>query len=110
MAEVSYASENCSWPARSSNVITLAAPRLQSQTAQIWVISTGFPPVGKDHEGDPTSNAGRGSFPRRHSALMHCAARLRHIAGTQWGAKRYLNIDLLKGQEVEQWHSMAEAI
>jgi len=51
-----------------------------------------------------------GAFPDGHSALMLCAARLRHIAGTQWGAKRYLNIDLLKEQEVEQRHSMAEAI
>jgi transposase-like protein len=42
-----------------------------------------------------------GAFPDGHSALMLCAARLRHIAGTQWGAKRYLNIDLLKEQEME---------
>jgi len=27
---------------------------------------------------------------------MLVAARLRHIAGTKWGAKRYLNTDLLK--------------
>lgn len=51
-----------------------------------------------------------GAFPDGHSALMLCAARLRHIAGTQWGTKRYLNIDLLKEQELEQRHSMAEAI
>lgn len=30
-----------------------------------------------------------GAFPDGHSALMLCAARLRHIAGTQWGSKRY---------------------
>ena len=51
-----------------------------------------------------------GAFPDGHSALMLCAARLRHIAGTQWGTKRYLNIDLLKEQELEQRHTMAEAI
>jgi putative transposase len=51
-----------------------------------------------------------GAFPDGHSALMLCAARLRHIAGTQWGTKRYLNIDLLKEQELEQRHSLAEAI
>jgi len=51
-----------------------------------------------------------GAFPDGHSALMLCAARPRHIAGTQWGTKRYLNIDLLREQEVEQRHSMAEAI
>jgi putative transposase len=53
---------------------------------------------------------GVGAFPDGHSALMLCAARLRHIAGTQWGTKRYLNIDLLKEQELEQRHSLAEAI
>lgn len=51
-----------------------------------------------------------GAFPDGNSALMLCAARLRHIAGTQWGAKRYLNIDLLTEQELEQNFRMAEAI
>jgi hypothetical protein len=32
------------------------------------------------------------------SALNLAAARLRHIAGTAWSAKRYLNIGLLKDQ------------
>jgi transposase-like protein len=51
-----------------------------------------------------------GAFPDGHSALMLCAARLRHIAGTKWGTKRYLNIDLLKEQELELRFQMAEAI
>ena len=42
-----------------------------------------------------------GAFPDGHSALMLCAARLRHIAGTQWGSRRYLNMDLLKEQDME---------
>lgn len=42
-----------------------------------------------------------GAFPDGHSALMLCAARLRHIAGTQWGTRRYLNMDLLKEQDME---------
>ena len=50
-----------------------------------------------------------GAFPDGHSALMLCAARLRHIAGTQWGSKRYLNIDLLKEQELNQKLELAEA-
>jgi transposase-like protein len=37
-----------------------------------------------------------GAFPDGHSALMLAAARLRHIAGTQWGLKRYMNMDRLK--------------
>jgi len=36
-----------------------------------------------------------GAFPDGHSALMLVAARLRHIAGTKWGSKRYLNMEPL---------------
>ena len=39
-----------------------------------------------------------GAFPDGHSALNLAAARLRHIAGTAWLTKRYLNIELLKDQ------------
>jgi len=37
-----------------------------------------------------------GSFPDGQSALMLVAARLRHIAGTKWGTRRYLSMDRLK--------------
>ena len=37
-----------------------------------------------------------GAFPDGQSALNLAAARLRHIAGTKWSAKRYMNMDLLK--------------
>jgi putative transposase len=40
-----------------------------------------------------------GAFPDGRSALMLVAARLRHIAGTRWGAKRYLDMDRLREQE-----------
>jgi transposase-like protein len=36
-----------------------------------------------------------GAFPDGNSALMLCAARLRHIAGTRWGTRRYLSMELL---------------
>jgi len=39
-----------------------------------------------------------GAFPDGPSALNLAAARLRHIAGTAWSTKRYLNIELLKDQ------------
>jgi transposase-like protein len=39
-----------------------------------------------------------GAFPDGRSALMLVAARLRHIAGTKWGTKRYMNIDRLQEQ------------
>jgi transposase-like protein len=50
-----------------------------------------------------------GAFPDGHSALMLCAARLRHVAGTKWGSKRYLNMDLLRELEIEQKMELAEA-
>ena len=37
-----------------------------------------------------------GAFPDGESALNLATARLRHIAGTKWSAKRYLNMKLLK--------------
>ncbi len=51
-----------------------------------------------------------GAFPDGHSALMLCAARLRHMAGTQWGTKRYLNMDLLREQDLDKALELAEAI
>jgi transposase-like protein len=51
-----------------------------------------------------------GAFPDGHSALMLCAARLRHVAGTQWGAKRYLNLDLLREQDLDKALELAEAM
>ena len=42
-----------------------------------------------------------GAFPDGHSALMLCAARLRHIAGTKWGTRRYLCMDELLKQTTD---------
>jgi len=44
---------------------------------------------------DEVSRVGDGQ-----SALNLAAARLRHIAGTAWSTKRYLNIELLKDQQM----------
>ena len=41
-----------------------------------------------------------GAFPDGQSALNLAAARLRHIAGTEWSTKRYLNMELLKDQQM----------
>ena len=43
-----------------------------------------------------------GAFPDGNSALMLVAARLRHIAGTRWGTRRYLNMNLLKEINLEE--------
>jgi len=48
-----------------------------------------------------------GAFPDGNSALMLVAARLRHIAGTKWSSKRYLNMQLLHEQELEEQLSVA---
>jgi len=37
-----------------------------------------------------------GAFPDGRSALMLVAARLRHIAGTRWGHRKYLRMDYLR--------------
>jgi len=43
-----------------------------------------------------------GAFPDGNSALMLVAARLRHIAGTQWGSKRYLSMEPLQKLNLEK--------
>lgn len=44
-----------------------------------------------------------GAFPDGKSALMLAAARLRHVAGTKWGTRRYLNMEpLLKQLRLNQ--------
>ena len=37
-----------------------------------------------------------GTFPDGNSALMLVCARLRHVAGTQWGNRKYMNIKHLE--------------
>jgi transposase-like protein len=41
-----------------------------------------------------------GAFPDGQSALMLVAARLRHVAGTRWGSRRYLDMKRLQELEV----------
>jgi transposase-like protein len=37
-----------------------------------------------------------GAFPDGQSALNLAAARLRHVAGSEWSTKRYLSMEFLK--------------
>lgn len=43
-----------------------------------------------------------GAFPDGQSALMLVCARLRHVAGTEWGVKRYMNMDNLKEMVLQE--------
>ena len=42
-----------------------------------------------------------GAFPDGNSALMLVCARLRHVVGTQWGSKKYMNMKHLEAMETE---------
>ena len=42
-----------------------------------------------------------GAFPDGNSALMLVCARLRHVAGTQWGSKKYMSMKHLEALEME---------
>jgi transposase-like protein len=48
-----------------------------------------------------------GAFPDGNSALMLVAARLRHVSGTSWGTRKYMNMELLKEMDQEAIHSVA---
>jgi transposase-like protein len=51
-----------------------------------------------------------GAFPDGQSALMLVAARLRHIAGTKWGTRRYLDMDRLRATEATERPEAAAAV
>ena len=42
-----------------------------------------------------------GAFPDGRSALMLVSARLRHISGTKWGLRKYLDLTRLQEQDQE---------
>ena len=44
-----------------------------------------------------------GAFPDGQSCLNLAAARLRHIAGTQWSARKYMNMDPLHAAKTEAY-------
>jgi len=44
---------------------------------------------------NPKKNSSGWAFPDGHSALMLAAARLRHVASTKWGKRRYMRMDTL---------------
>ncbi len=43
-----------------------------------------------------------GAFPDGNSALMLVCAKLRHVTGTDWGLKRYMNMEHLLEMDVEE--------
>ena len=43
-----------------------------------------------------------GNFPDGQSAMMLVAARLRHVAGTRWGTRQYMDMERLREQEQEE--------
>jgi len=51
-----------------------------------------------------------GNFPDGESAVMLVAARLRHIAGTKWGTRRYLDMDRLRAAEEAERPEAAAAV
>lgn len=48
-----------------------------------------------------------GAFPDGNSALMLVAARLRHVAGTKWGTRRYLTMERLEEHRTEEDQKLA---
>ena len=54
----------------------------------------------RDHLGELV----RGTVEETLNAML-VAARLRHIAGTKWGTRRYLSMEALEKQLLEKQHS-----
>jgi hypothetical protein len=75
----------------------------------VWFVGRSLLPIkpGRDHRLRIAKNTLRhrvvGAFPDGESALMLVAARLRHIATTKWGTRRYLKMELLnQPQEIDE--------
>lgn len=51
-----------------------------------------------------------GTFPDRQSAVMLVAARLRHIAGTRWSTRKYLDMSRLREQDQERLFTEEESV
>ena len=49
-------------------------------------------------QGDKAQDPRVGTFPDGKSALMLVAARLKYVADSEWGSRRYLDVSLLKEQ------------
>lgn len=49
-----------------------------------------------------------GAFPDGNSAVMLASARVRHVAGTRWGTRKYLDMDRLYELERERDHEVEE--
>ena len=49
-----------------------------------------------------------GCFPDGNSALMLAAARLRYIASSKWGTRRYMNMEHLKELKQQQEQMAAD--
>lgn len=47
-----------------------------------------------------------GTFPDGESALMLVCARLRHVASSNWGTKRYLNMNHLTSMIISEEESI----
>jgi hypothetical protein len=65
-----------------------------------WLHAGYLPGILLSCRAKPAAHARRWRIPGRAIALNLAAARLRHIAGTAWSSKRYLNIELLKDQQM----------
>lgn len=48
-----------------------------------------------------------GAFPDGKSALMLVAARLRHVASTSWGTRKYMNMKLLEEMDTDNRYAVA---
>ena len=70
----------------------------QSWAISLWQRAPSYGEYGKHKLNREIRRRTRvvGTFPDGNSALMLVCARLRHVAGTQWGNKKYMNMKHLE--------------
>ena len=95
-------------------VLPLSSPTWQVATAIVALLSPTFPIAMRIRRRLMREVRRRtrvvGNFPDGQSALMLVAARLRYVAGTKWGARRYLDMDRLPREEAREEEKRAAAV
>jgi len=80
-----------------AQIIVILSPFIRRSDLEKLRTYQGADPVPDEHQRPP--NPGRRCL---SSDLNLAVARLRHIAGTRWHTKRFLNMKLLKQREITQ--------
>ena len=89
-----------SWGGEVKNVSILVAVGVNAEGCQHWRSLRTNNPLERLMREIRRRTRAVGAFPDGNSAMLLVAARLRHVAGSQWGQKRYMDMSHLKAANI----------